>query len=145
MDESQYKYGEWKNQIPNSTYCIEIKSTNSGRKWLNLPCQNSGCLGLERRNGGRGCKNIRGKWAFFSFLFRAAPAAYGSSQAVAVRVHHKPQHCGIWAAFATYTTAHSNAGSLTHWARPRIKPVSSQILCPVLNPLRNPEKDIFES
>ena len=26
---------------------------------------------------------------------------------------------------ATYTTAHSNTGSLTHWARPRIKPASS--------------------
>ena len=29
---------------------------------------------------------------------------------------------------ATYTTAHSNAGSLTHWARPGIKPESSWIL-----------------
>ena len=28
----------------------------------------------------------------------------------------------------TYSTAHSNAGSLTHWARPGIEPVSSWIL-----------------
>ena len=30
--------------------------------------------------------------------------------------------------FATYTTAHGNAGSLIHWERPRIKPASSWIL-----------------
>ena len=31
-------------------------------------------------------------------------------------------------ATATYTTAHDNAGSLTHWARPEINPVSSWML-----------------
>ena len=29
---------------------------------------------------------------------------------------------------ATYTTAHGNAGSLTHWVRPRIEPAFSWIL-----------------
>ena len=38
------------------------------------------------------------------------------------------QQCGIWAASATYTTAHHNAGSLTHWVRPGIKPASSWML-----------------
>ena len=33
----------------------------------------------------------------------------------------------------TCTTAHDNAGSLTHWMRPGIKPVSSRTLCQVLN------------
>ena len=32
-----------------------------------------------------------------------------------------------------YATAHSNAGSLTHWARPGIKPVSLWILVGLLN------------
>ena len=32
------------------------------------------------------------------------------------------------AASATYTTAHGNAGSLTHWTRPGIKPTSLWIL-----------------
>ena len=32
------------------------------------------------------------------------------------------------AASATYTTAHGNAGSLTHLTRPRIEPTSSWIL-----------------
>ena len=34
----------------------------------------------------------------------------------------------LWAAPVTCTTAHSNVGSLTHWARPRVKPVSSWML-----------------
>ena len=40
----------------------------------------------------------------------------------------QPQQCEIWAVSAPYTTAHGNAGSLTHWARPGIKPVSSWVL-----------------
>ena len=40
----------------------------------------------------------------------------------------QPQQHQIWAAFVTYTTAHGNAGSLTHWGRPGIEPVSSWIL-----------------
>ena len=34
---------------------------------------------------------------------------------------------GIWAVSVTYTTAHSNTGSLTHWVRPGFEPVSSWI------------------
>ena len=34
----------------------------------------------------------------------------------------------IWAMSVTYTIAHGNTRSLTHWTRPRIKPASSQIL-----------------
>ena len=34
----------------------------------------------------------------------------------------------VQARSATYTIAHSNAGSLTHWVRPGIEPVSSWIL-----------------
>ena len=36
-----------------------------------------------------------------------------------------PQQCGIRAVSAIYTTAHGNAGSLTHWARPGIGPATS--------------------
>ena len=39
----------------------------------------------------------------------------------------EPQHLGIRASSATHTTAHGNAGSLTHWARPGIRPTSSWI------------------
>ena len=40
----------------------------------------------------------------------------------------QPQQWGIWAMSGTYTTAHSNAGSLTLWVGPRIEPMSSWIL-----------------
>ena len=40
----------------------------------------------------------------------------------------EPQWLRIWAASATYITAHSNAGSLTHWASPWMEPASSWVL-----------------
>ena len=40
----------------------------------------------------------------------------------------QPQQCGIWALSATYSRAHSNTGSLTHWVRRGIEPASSCML-----------------
>ena len=66
-------------------------------------------------------------------LFRAAPAAYGGSHArgwiwaAAASLYHSQQH-QIQAASVTYTTAHGYIRSLTHWARPGIKPATSWIL-----------------
>ena len=58
---------------------------------------------------------------FFLFcLFRAAPTAYGGSQArgrisaIAPQPVPQPQQCRIRATSATYTIAHGNARSLTH-------------------------------
>ena len=45
----------------------------------------------------------------------------------------QPQQRGIRATSVTYTTAHGNAGSLTHLARPGFKPVSSWILVGFIN------------
>ena len=58
-------------------------------------------------------------FVLFCLFFRAAPTAYGGSQA---RVKSELQPLAyttatatqIQAASATYTTAHGNAGSLTH-------------------------------
>ena len=47
----------------------------------------------------------------------------------------QPWQHEVWATSVTYATACSNPGSLTHWARPGIKPASSQSLCQVLNPV----------
>ena len=65
----------------------------------------------------------------------STPTAYEGSLArdQIAGLHHshptpQPQQREIWAASVTYTTAYSNAGSLTHWARPGIKPASSWIL-----------------
>ena len=72
-------------------------------------------------------------FCFFFFFSRAAPMAYGGSQArgwigaVAMGLHHSQQH-GIQAASLTYATAHGNAGSLIHWMRSGIKPKTSWFL-----------------
>ena len=68
------------------------------------------------------------------FLRETALAAYGSYQArganwsLSCQLMPQPQQCQIWAASVTYTTAHGNAGSLTHGARPGIEPASLWIL-----------------
>ena len=40
----------------------------------------------------------------------------------------QPQQHSIRAVSTTYTAAHGNTGSLTHWARPGIKPATSRFL-----------------
>ena len=56
---------------------------------------------------------------FFFLLFRAAPTAYGSSQArswiraVAAGLYHSHSNRGIQAASAAHATAHGNTGSPT--------------------------------
>ena len=79
------------------------------------------------------------KWGiilfFFFCLFRAASRAYGGSQArgwiwsLSNQPTPQPQQCQIWAAFATYTTAHSDTGSPLSEARNRtcILMVASQV------------------
>ena len=57
-------------------------------------------------------------WSFCHFL--GCSVAYGGSQgkggigAVGTSLHHSHSNSGIRAVSATYTTAHGNAGSLTH-------------------------------
>ena len=76
---------------------------------------------------------------FFVCIFRFSPWAYGSSyarggiRAVAADLHTpQPQQRQIWA--TAYTTTHSNAGLLTHWARPGMEPSSSWILAGLITP-----------
>ena len=65
-------------------------------------------------------------------LFRAAPTAYGGSQARdpigATAAGLQPQQRQSPAVSVTSTTAHSNSGSLTHWSRPGIEPAASWFL-----------------
>ena len=70
---------------------------------------------------------------FFFLLFRAtqqhmAVPRLGSNQSFSCGSMPQLQQHRIQAVSLTYTTAHSNARSLTRWARSRIKPESSQIL-----------------
>ena len=54
----------------------------------------------------------------------------------------QPWQHQIWGTSVTFAAACSNARSLTHWARPGIKPASSQTLCWVLNPLSHNENSL---
>ena len=58
----------------------------------------------------------------------------------------EPQQLGIRAASATYTVAHSNARSWTHWVRPGINPATSWFLVRFINhctTMGSPPKVIF--
>ena len=66
----------------------------------------------------------------FILLSMATTMAFGGSQArgpisYSRRPTPQPQQRGIRAASMTYTTAHGNARSLIHWARPGIEPATS--------------------
>ena len=71
------------------------------------------------------CRGVLFHFVLSFCLFRAAPKAYGGSQD---RGRIGAQQCQIWAASVTYTTAHSNVGSFTHWARLGMEPASSWLL-----------------
>ena len=75
---------------------------------------------------------------FFFWLFRAASEAYGRfpgwglNQSCSHRPTPQPQPHQIRAASVTNTTAHGNAESLTHGARPGIEPATSWFLVDLL-------------
>ena len=64
---------------------------------------------------------------FFFFAFQGLSQARGPIGAVATGLWCH-SHSQIQDMSTTYTTPHSKAGSLTHWMRPGIEPVSSWIL-----------------
>ena len=84
---------------------------------------------------------------FFAFLWKQknpwhmeVPRSRGRIGAIAASLHHscwftpQAQQCQIPTASVTYTTAHGDAGSLTHWARPGIEPTTSWFLVRFVNP-----------
>ena len=54
-----------------------------------------------------------------------------------------PQPRQIWAASVTYTTVHSNARSLTHWARPEMEPAVSWFLVRFVSAVPKRELHLF--
>ena len=70
----------------------------------------------------------------FVCLFRAKPAAYGSSQArdwiraAAASLYHSRSNAGSEPRLQPTPQFKVNTRSLTHWARPRIEPASSWML-----------------
>ena len=77
--------------------------------------------------------NLSRKYFFFFFffflLFRGHHSIWrfpgqGLNWSCSCWPTPQPQQHRIWAASSTYTTAHGNAGSLTHWARPGTEPTT---------------------
>ena len=66
----------------------------------------------------------RGMWRF---------PGWGSNQSCSHQPMPQPQQCQIQAISATYTTAHGNVGSSTHWVRPGIKPTTPWFLVGFIN------------
>ena len=66
----------------------------------------------------------------FFFLFRATLVAHGGPQARGWigATAASLQQCQIWAVSVTYTIAHGNAGSVTHWVRSGIELATSWFL-----------------
>ena len=67
-------------------------------------------------------------FVLFVFLGPGGSQARGRIGAIATGLCHSHSNYQIWVASVTYTIAHSNAGSLTHWVEPGIEPASSWIL-----------------
>ena len=57
----------------------------------------------------------------------------GSNQSCWHQPTPEPQQCGIWAASSTYSIAHGNTRSSTHWARAGIEPATSWFLFRFVN------------
>ena len=57
-----------------------------------------------------------------------------STQNYSCRPRPEPRQRRIWAVPGTYTTVTATVGSLTHWARPGIEPISSWILVRFVSP-----------
>ena len=74
---------------------------------------------------------------FFFFLGHMGVPRLGVESECSCQPMPHPQQHQIWAASVTYAAACGNDGSLSHWARPGIKPVSSWTLCRVLNLLNH--------
>ena len=113
-------------------YVICLRSEDKAKvdPWVRLP--------LQHANNVRNGLTIWHLSFFFPFIQPHTPMAYGSSQSqgsnqsCSCRRTPQPQQSEIWATSVTHAAACGNTGSLTHWARPGIKPASSQRRCRVM-------------
>ena len=74
------------------------------------------------------CFLLLGAWIFFFIFFGFLQHMEVPRLGVELELSYaglRHSNTGIRAASATYTIAHSNTRSLTHWARPGIKPATS--------------------
>ena len=69
---------------------------------------------------------------FFFFLGHMGVPRLGVESECSCQPMPHPRQHQIWVPSVTYATVCGNARSLTHWFRPRIKPISQ---CQILKPL----------
>ena len=67
-----------------------------------------------------------------------------SNQSCSCQSTPQSQQHSTWATSATYTTAHGNIGSLTHWVRPEIKPISTSSWILVRFITTEPQQELWE-
>ena len=89
-------------------------------------------------------KNI---YFFFLLAFGLGPwhmefPRLGADRSYSCLPTPQSQQCGIWAVSATYTIAHSNAGSPTQWARSGIEHEASWILVGFISTA--PQQELLE-
>ena len=105
------------NSIPSKN--ISLKNKKENKKWNLLATKTENLSGSKSKQSGL-C------------VFRAAPVAYWGSQAMgpieAVATSLRHSHSNVGSNPMTYTTAHGNAWSLTHWVRLGIEPPFSWLL-----------------
>ena len=94
--------------------------------------------------------NLSSFFSFFPFFFALGPHL-GHIEVPRLEVKSEPQllpkpqpqQGSIRALSVTYTIVHSNAGSLTHWARPGIQPETSWLLVGFTSPAPQWELTLF--
>ena len=88
-------------------------------------------------------------YTYFFIFFRAALEAYGGSQArgrieaVAASLHHHHSNARSESCLQPTTTGDSNAGFLTHWAKPGIEPTTSRFLVGIVSTVPRWEFPVF--
>ena len=133
-------------KIPQLTYFPIMVSSSQRIVWLKTDTfldKNSNIVNQGISN----CFHFNFAWFFFfNFLFflffllqpylqHMEIPRLGVKLELQLQPTPEPQQQWIWAASVTYATAFGNARPLIYWARPEIKPESSQRPCWVLNPL----------
>ena len=139
------QYNAWPNNNDSNKDSIGAPVADSCYSWIFV----MGCHTLFRR---KLSTVFRGFFLFFlfffflSFFFYATPVAYGESQArgriraIATGLHHSHSNSGSKPRLQPTPQLMANAGSLTHWARPRIKPTSSRLLVRFIS--AEPQQDL---
>ena len=103
------------------TCSASFPRTQSASRLISTLSSFRGCLRVSRCSGS-GFDHCRGRWQApisSSHIQKGTSSSEGP-------IPSAPQQCRIQAMSVTYSIAHGNVRSLTHWARPGIEPAEAQ-------------------